>query len=168
LTWNAAVALLDTIPGVNRQVAEVMLAEMGLDMSQFPTADHLVSWAGLAPGNHQSGGKRFSGRRPKGNKSLSSVLTECAQAAARTKGTFLNARYHRLAARRGKKRALAATSHSMIVSIWHILTYREPYQDLGGDYFDQRKKEVKVNYLIRRLERLTGGAVSIEMQPAAG
>ena len=98
---------------------------------------------------------------------MSSVLTECAQAAARTKGTFLNARYHRLAARRGKKRALGAISHSIVVSIWHILTYRQPYQDLGGDYFDQRKKEVKVSYLIRRLERLTGGSVSIEIQPTA-
>jgi len=168
LTWNEAVALVDTVPGINQRAAEGILSEIGIDMSRFPTDKHLASWAGRAPGNNQSGGKRFSGRRPKGNKSLSSLLTEVAQAAARTKGTFLNARYHRLAARRGKKRALGAISHSIIVSIWHILTYREPYQDLGGDYFDQRKKEVKVNYLIRRLERLTGGSVSIEMQPAAG
>jgi len=165
LTWNEAVALLDTVPGINQRAAEDILAEIGIDMSRFPTDKHLASWSGRAPGNNQSGGKRFSGRRPKGNKSLSSVLTECAQAAARTKGTFLNARYHRLAARRGKKRALGAISHSIVVSIWHILTYREPYQDLGGDYFDQRKKEVKVSYLIRRLERLTGGSVSIEIQP---
>ena len=94
-------------------------------------------------------------------------MTEAAQAAARTKGTFLSARYHRLAARRGKKRAIGAVAHSMIVSVWHILTYRQPYQELGGDYFDERKKEAKVNYLIRRLEKLTGGAVRVEIQSAA-
>lgn len=168
LTWNEAVALLDTVPGIDVRAAEGILSEIGIDMSRFPTDKHLASWAGQAPGNNESGGKRFSGRRRKGDKSLSSLLTQVAHAAARTKNTFLNARYHRLAARRGKKRAIGAVSHSIIVAIWHILTNREPYQDLGGDYFDQRKKEVKVNYLIRRLERLTGGAVSIEMQPTAG
>jgi transposase len=168
LTWNKAVALLDTVPGINQRAAEDILAEIGIDMSRFPTDKHLASWSGRAPGNNQSGGKRFSGRRPKGNKSLGSILTEVSQAASRTKGTFFNARYHRLAARRGKKRAIAAVSHSIIVAIWHILAYQEPYLELGGDYYDQRKKEVKVNYLIRRLERLTGGTVSVEMQPAAG
>jgi transposase len=167
LTWNTAVALLDTIPGVNRRIAEVMLAEMGLDMSQFPTADHLASWAGLAPGNYQSGGKRYSGRTTKGNKPLASIMVQAAWPAARTKNTFLKARYHRLAARRGKKRAIVAVAHSMLVSAWHMLTYQQPYQELGGDYFDQRKKETKVSYLVRRLEKLTGGSVSIELQPAA-
>jgi transposase len=167
LTWNAAVALLDTIPGVSRRIAEVMLAEMGLDMSQFPTADHLASWAGLAPGNHQSGGKRYSGRTTKGNKSLSSIMVQGAWSAVRVKGTFLKARYHRLAARRGKKRAIVAVAHSMLISAWHMLTYQQPYQELGGDYFDQRKQETKVSYLVRRLEKLTGGSVSIELQPAA-
>jgi len=167
LTWDAAVALLDTIPGVNRRTAEVMLAEMGLDMSQFPTANHLASWAGLAPGNHQSGGKRYSGRTTKGNKPLASIMVQAAWPAVRTKGTFLKARYHRIAARRGKKRAIVAIAHSMLVSAWHMLTYQQPYQELGGDYFDHRKKETKVNYLVRRLEKLTGGAVSIEIQPAA-
>jgi transposase len=167
LTWNAAVALLDTIPGVNRRTAEVMLAEMGLDMSQFPTENHLASWAGLAPGNHQSGGKRYSGRTTKGNKSLASIMVQGAWSAVRTKDTFLKARYHRLAARRGKKRAIVAVAHSMLVSAWHMLTYQQPYQELGGDYFDERKKESKVSYLVRRLEKLTGGSVSIELQPAA-
>jgi transposase len=161
------VALLDTMPGVNRRVAEVMLAEMGLDMSQFPTADHLASWAGLAPGNHQSGGKRYSGRTTKGNKFLASIMVQAAWPAVRTKNTFLKSRYHRLAARRGKKRAIVAVAHSMLVSAWHMLTYQQPYQELGGDYFDQRKKETKVSYLVRRLEKLTGGSVSIELQPAA-
>jgi transposase len=167
LTWNTAVALLDTIPGVNRRVAEVMLAEMGLDMSQFPTANHLASWAGLAPGNHQSGGKRYSGRTTKGNKSLATIMVLGAWSAVRTKDTFLKSRYHRLAARRGKKRAIVAVAHSMLVSAWHMLTYQQPYQELGGDYFDERKKEAKVSYLVRRLEKLTGGSVSLEFQPAA-
>jgi transposase len=167
LTWNTAVALLDTIPGVNRRIAEVMLAEMGPDMSRFPTADHLASWAGLAPGNYQSGGKRYSGRTTKGNKFLSSIMVQGAWSASRTKGTFLKARYHRLAARRGKKRAIVAVAHSMLVSAWHMLTYQQPYQELGGDYFDERKKEAKVSYLVRRLEKLTGGSVSLEIQPVA-
>ena len=167
LTWNTAVALLDTIPGVNRRVAEVMLAEMGVDMSRFKTADHLASWAGLAPGNHESGGKRYSGRTRKGNRALSSIMVQAAWAASRTQGTFLKARYHGLAARRGKKRAIVAIAHSMLVSAWHILTYQQPYRELGGDYFDQRKKESKVNYLVRRLEKLTGGSISIEFQTAA-
>lgn len=166
LTWEEAVALLDTIPGVNRRAAEVILAEIGIDMSRFPTADHLASWAGLAPGNHESGGKRYSGRRTKGNHSLSSMMTEAAQAASRSKDTFLSARYHRLAARRGKKRAIGAVSHSMIVMIWHILTSRQPYRELGGNYFDERKKESKVNYYLRRLEQLTGAAVTLGFQPA--
>lgn len=166
LTWDTAVALLDTMPGVSRRTAEVMLAEMGLNMSQFPTANHLASWAGLAPGNNQSGGKRYSGRTTKGNRSLSSAMVQAAWGAVRTKGTFLKARYHRLAARRGKKRAIVAIAHSMLVSAWHMLTYQQPYCELGGDYFDQRKKDAKVSYMVRRLEKLTGGSVSIEIQPA--
>jgi hypothetical protein len=125
------------------------------------------STAGLAPGNHQSGGKRFSGPTTKGNKALSSIMVQAAWGASRTKDTFLKSRYHRLAARRGKKRAIVAVAHSMLVSVWHMLTYQQPYQELGSDYFDERKKESKVNYLVRRLEKLTGGAVSIELQPAA-
>lgn len=167
LTWNTAVALLDTIPGVERRVAEVMLAEMGLNMCQFPTAEHLASWAGLAPGNHQSGGKRYSGRTTKGNRSLSCIMVQAAWSAVRTKDTFLKARYHRLAARRGKKRAIVAVAHSMLVSAWHMLTDQQPYRELGGDYSDERKKEAKVSYLVRRLEKLTGGSVAIEIQPAA-
>ena len=167
LTWEAAVALLATMPGVNRRIAEVMLAEMGLDMSQFPTANHLSSWAGLAPGNHQSGGKRYSGRTTKGNQSLSDIMVQGAWSAVRTKDTFFKSRYHRLAARRGKKRAIVAIAHSMLVSAWHMLTYQQPYRELGGDYFDERKKEAKVSYLVRQLEKLTGASVNIEIQSAA-
>jgi transposase len=164
LTWAEAVALLDTIPGVNRRTAEVMLAEMGLNMDQFPTEKHLTSWSGLAPGNNQSGGKRYSGRTRKGNRPLSTIMVQAAWSAVRTKNTFLKSRYHRLAARRGKKRAIVAVARSMLASAWHILTYREPYKELGGDYFDQRKKDAKVSYLTRQLEKLTGGTVQIELQ----
>jgi transposase len=166
LTWQEATALVDTVPGIDQRAAEGILAEIGLDMSRFPTDKHLASWSGRAPGNDESAGKHFSGRRPKGNKALSSLLTQVAHAAARTKGTFLNARYHRLAARRGKKRAIGAISHSIVVAIWHILTYRQPYRELGGDYYDHRKTEVQISYLVRRLEKLTGGTVSVELQPA--
>lgn len=167
LTWSEAVTLLDTMPGIDRKTAEVIVAEIGLDMSQFPTDKHLAAWAGLAPGNHQSGGKRYSGRTRHGNQALKSTCVQAAWSAVRTKDTFLKARFHRLAARRGKKRAIVATAHSMLVSVWHILSYRQPYQELGGNYFDQRKKEVKVSYLIRRIEKLTGASVTLEMQAAA-
>jgi transposase len=167
LTWKEAVALLDTIPGVNQRTAEVILAEIGIDMRQFPTADHLSSWAGVAPGNHESAGKRYSGRTTKGNATLTSTLVQASWSAVRTKGTFLKSRYHRLAARRGKQRAIVAIAHSMLVSIWHMLTNREPYRELGGDFFDQRKKESKINRLTRQLEKLTGATVAIQFQPDA-
>ena len=164
MTWDEAVALLDTGPGVNRKTAEDMLAEMGLDMRQYPTHKHLTSWSGLAPRNRQSGGKRYSGRTRKGNRSLATVTVQAAWSAVRTRDTFLKSRYHRLAARRGKKRAIVAIARSILASAWHILTYRQPYHELGGDYFDQRRKEAKVSYHTRQLEKLTGGAVRIQLQ----
>jgi transposase len=167
LTWAEAVSLLDTIPGVNERTAEVMLAEMGLDMQQFPTDKHLTSWAGLAPGNHQSAGKRRSGRTRKGNRALCAAMVQAAWAAVRTQDTFLKARYHRLAARRGKNRAIVAIARSMLASAWHMLTYRECYQELGGSYFDQQRKASKVSYLTRQLEKLTGGTVQIEFHTVA-
>ncbi len=167
LTWNQAVVLLDTVPGIDRQAAEAVLAETGLDMRQFPTDKDLAAWAGLAPGNNQSGGKRYSGRTRKGNSSLKTCLVRIAWAAVRTKDTFLKARYQRLASRRGKRRAIVAVAHSILVSIWHMLSDGTPYVELGGDYFDQRKKEVKVSYLTRQLEKLTGGTVQIELVPVA-
>lgn len=166
LSWNEAVALLDTIPGVDQRIAEVILAEVGLDMSQFTTADDLASWAGFAPGNHQSGGKRYSGRTTKGNRPIGAALNQAAWAASRTKDTFFKARYHRLAARRGKKRAIVAIGRSILVSIWHMLSRREPYQDLGADYYDQRRKETKVSYLTKQLAKL-GFVVSLDPAPTA-
>jgi len=166
LSWNGAVELLDTIPGVDRRTAEIILAEIGLDMRQFPSADDLASWAGFAPGNHQSGGKRYSGRTTTGNRPLGAALNQAAWAASRTKDTFFKARYHRLAARRGKKRAIVAIGRSILVSIWHMLSRREPYQDLGADYYDQRRKDTKVSYFTKQLAKL-GFVVSLDPAPTA-
>ena len=165
LSWSAAVELLDTIPGVDQRTAEVILAEIGLDMGQFPTADDLASWAGFAPGNHQSGGKRYSGRTTKGNRPIGAALTQAAWAASRTKETYLKARYHRLAARRGKKRAIVALGRSILVSIWHMLARQQPYHDLGEDYYDQRRNDSKVSYFTKQLTRL-GFVVQLDPKPA--
>jgi transposase len=166
LTWPQAVALLDTIPGVDRATAEVMLAEMGLDMQQFPSAAHLAAWTGLAPGNHQSGGKRSSGRTPPGNRALRTILVQAAWAASHTKNTYLASLYHRLAGRRGKKRAIVAVAHSILVSAYHMLARCLPYQELGGDYLDLRQKEHKTRWLTRQLEK-QGFVVSLELPPSA-
>lgn len=162
--FEDAIALLDTIPGVSRRVAEVIVSEIGVDMDRFPTAHHLASWAGVAPGNNESGGKRRSGRTRKGNKPLGSALNQAAHAAARTKNTYLAAQYSRLARRRGKKKAIMAVSHSILVIAYHLIDRKEPYRDLGADYFDRRRPETTARRLIKRIERL-GYQVSI--QPAA-
>ena len=166
LSWKRAVDLLDTIPGVDQRTAEVILAEIGLDMKQFPSADDLASWAGFAPGNYKSAGKTYSGRTTPGNRPIGSALNQAAWAASRTKGTWLKARYHRLAARRGKKRAIVAIGRSMLVAIWHMLSDNQPYRDLGDDYYDQRRQETKVIHLSNQLARL-GYAVQLTPAPAA-
>jgi transposase len=166
LSWIVAVGLLSTIPGIDRRTAEIILAEIGLDMKQFPTADDLASWAGFAPGNHQSGGKRYSGRTTKGNRPIGAALNQAAWAASRTKGTYLKARYHRLAARRGKKRAIVAIGRSILVSIWYMLSRQQPYQDLGADYYDQRRKDTKVSYFTKQLSKL-GFEVTLDPAPIA-
>jgi transposase len=152
--FAAAVELLDTIPGVGQETAEVIVAEMGADMSRFPTARHLAAWAGLAPGNHESAGKRRTGRTRKGNQALRQGLIQAAHAAAHTKGTYLAAQYHRLAARRGSKRAIVAVAHSMLVIAYCLLSRHEPYRELGGDYFDRLRPETTATRLLRRLENL--------------
>jgi transposase len=162
-----AVALLDTIPGIDRWQAEVILAEIGLDMGRFPTAAHLASWAGVAPGNNESAGKRRSGKARPGNPTLSKTLVLAANAAARGKNTYLAAQYSRLAARRGKKKAIVAVAHSILVIVYHLLSRQEPYQDLGGNYFDERKRESVTNRLVRRLEKL-GYHVALASKPASG
>lgn len=155
-----AITLLDTIPGVSQRTAEVLLAEIGADLSRFPSAAHLASWAGMCPGNAQSGGRRLSGKTRQGNAWLRRTLVEIAHVAAKTKNTYLAAQYRRIAARRGKKRALIAVGHTVLVMIYHILTNRTPYQELGGAYFDERERDHLQHRLVHRLERL-GYAVAL-------
>lgn len=154
LTYAQALDLLDTIPGVNRRTAENIIAERGIDMSRFPTAKHAASWSGVAPGNDESAGKRKSGKSTGGNKSLKSALAEAAWAAAHAKQTYLSAQYHRVAGRRGKKRALLAVSHSILGIAYHLLKEQTPYRDLGVNYFDERKQATVVHHLVRRIKKL--------------
>jgi transposase len=161
------VALLDTIPGVDQRAAEVIVAEIGPDMDQFPTAAHLASWAGVCPGNNESAGKRKSGRTRKGSKWLGGCLSEVAKAASRTKGTYLSAQYHRLRGRRGPGKATMAVAHSVLVIAYHVLDQGVAYQELGDDYFQQRQSaEHYQRQLVRQLERL-GHQVTLEPIEAA-
>ncbi len=152
--FEEAVKLLDTIPGIARRSAEVIVSEIGTDMSRFPTADHLAAWAGVAPGNNESAGKRYSGKTRQGNKALNTVLVQAAHAASHTRNTYLAAQYHRLASRRGKKRAIVAVAHSILVISYHLIQRNEPYHDLGSDYFDKRRPEASAKRLMKRLEHL--------------
>ncbi|WP_428623709.1 IS110 family transposase [Sedimenticola sp.] len=169
LSAQEAVGVLDTIPGVNQRTAEVIVAELGTDMTRFPTANHAAAWAGVAPGNHESAGKRYSGRTRDGNQALQDALCEAAWAASRTKNTYLSTLYRRLVGRRGKKRAIVAVAHSILVSAYYMLSRHEVYHDLGTTYFDTRKKASVVNRLLHRLEKL-GMHVTIEPTavPAVG
>lgn len=159
--FEPAVELLRTIPGVQRRTAEVIVAEIGTDMSVFPSAKHLASWAGQCPGNDQSAGKRRSGRTRKGSKWLDWALEESALAALRSKDTYLAAQYQRLRPRRGHKTALGAVKHSIIAACWHMLSTGEVYRELGGDYFRRRDPERVVKRLVSQLERL-GHEVTLE------
>jgi transposase len=159
--FEKAVELLRTIPGVQRRTAETIIAEIGTDMSVFPTAKELASWAGQCPGNDQSAGKRRSGKTRKGSKWLDWALEEAALAATRTNDTYLQAQYRRLRPRRGHKKALGAVKHSIIVACWHMLTTGEIYNDLGGDYFQRRDPDKTAKRLIAQLERL-GHTVTLE------
>lgn len=159
--FESAIASLDRIPGIGTRGAEDILAEIGIDMSRFPTHRHLASWAKVCPGNNESGGKRRSGYSGKGNRYLESILVDCGWCAARTKNTYYNALYHRLAARRGKKRAMLAVAHSLLVVIYHLLKDGTLYQDLGARYFDQRDRELIERRAVRSLERL-GYRVALE------
>jgi transposase len=149
-----ALERLDAIPGVNRRVAEVILAELGTDMSRFPTAGHAASWAGLAPGKHESAGKNRSGKSPPGNKHLKAALVQAAHTVGRSQGNYLAAQYRRLAARRGKKRAAIAVAHSILVMVYHMIERGTVYDDLGGDYFDRRNQQYTQRRLVKRLEQL--------------
>ena len=153
--WSSALVLLDTIPGVDRRTAEVVLAEVGPDMSRFPTASHLASWAGLCPGNNESAGKHRNGRTRKGSKWLRRGLVQSAHAAGLSHNNYLAAQYARLRGRRGPGKAAVAVAHSILVIAWHILTTGEPYRDLGADYFTERRGgDSYKRYLVGQLERL--------------
>lgn len=145
---------LDAVTGLNQRTIEKLVAEIGTDMSRFPDARHLSSWAGVCPGNEESAGKRKRSKTTKGNVWLRRGLAEAAWAAARSKGTYLGAQYRRLAARRGKKRALMAVAHSLLVIFYHMLKTGEPYRDLGADYFERLHPERLQRYLVKRLEAL--------------
>lgn len=152
--FEVAIEHLDTIPGVARETAEVIVSEIGVDMSRFPTANHLASWAGVAPGNYESAGKRLSGRTTKGNQALATALTQAAWAASHTKNTYLSAQYHRIANRRGRKKAIVAVAHSILIIAYHLILDKQTYQDLGGNYFDRRNSEATAKRLVQRLEKL--------------
>jgi transposase len=161
----AGIQLVASITGVARRTAEVMIAEIGTDMSVFPTARHLASWAGQCPGNNQSAGKRRSGRTSKGPKWLAIALHEAALAATRSKGSYLWALYKRLRPRIGHARALGAVKHSMIIAYWHMFATGQLYNDLGGDYFDRRDPQRLTRRLVARLQTL-GNTVTITPNPA--
>lgn len=156
--------LVDSIPGVARRTAEQILAEIGTDMGQFPSAAHLCSWAGLAPGNNESAGKRKSGKTRKGNQKLRAALVEAARAAAATKNTYLSSQYHRIAARRGSKRAAVAVAHSILSIVYHVLKRRQQYIELGPSYYEDRRKDAVIRQAIRRLETL---GVEVTVKPVA-
>jgi transposase len=162
---DGAIALLDTVPGISQRAAHILVAELGTDLSRFPSAKHLASWAGMCPGNKESGGKRLSGKTRNGNVWLRQVVIEIAHVAAKTKATSLAAQDRRIAARRGKQRALVALGHTIRVRIYHILTRRAPYRERGGAYFDQLERQRVEQRLVRRLERL---GYRVALQPALG
>jgi transposase len=166
VTFMRAVELLDTIPGVDQRGAEVLVAEIGIKMDRFGAAKRLAAWAGVAPGNDESAGKQRSGKARKGNRPLRTALVQLAHAATRTKRTYLSALFHRLAARRGRKRAIMAVAHSILVSAYHMLSRNDPYHELGANYFDELRRQHVVDRLTRRIERL-GYRVSLEPVPAA-
>ena len=164
--WEEAVALLDTIPGVGRTAAATIVAEIGAEMRQFPTAKHLASWAGVCPGTKQSGEKRGRAKVTKGNRWLRAVLGEVAWAISHTKDNYLAARYRRLARRRGKQKAAMAIAHKVLVIAYHVLRDRQPYTDLGADYFDRLDAGRVERYHVARLEQL-GYEVTLTPQQVA-
>ena len=157
---------LQEIPGVSQRVAEIVIAEIGVDMGHFPNDQHLASWAGMCPGNHESAGKRLSGKRRKGSTWLRAALTEAGWAASHSRNTYLAAQYHQIRRRRGSRRACIAVGHSILVMAYHLLSDPNArFEDLGPDYFEKHNKVRLANQLVCRLQKL-GFKITIEV-PAA-
>jgi transposase len=152
--FDAVIERLDAIPGVGRRTAEIIVVELGGDVAAFPSERHLAAWAGLSPGNRQSGGRRKTARTRHGNPWLKAALTEAAWAAGRCKDGYLAAQYRRLAARRGRKRAIVAVAHSLITSVFFMLLHDVPFADLGGDYFDRRDRDRREQRALATLHTL--------------
>ena len=152
--FRAAAELLTEIPGISQLAARVVLSEIGLDMSRFETSGHLISWAGLCPRSDESAGKRRSTRMKKGAPWLKTILVQCAWAAARTKGSYFQAQYHRLRSRRGSKKAVCAVAASLLTTVYHMLKNGTCYQDLGASHFHQQDKDRHIKRLVSRLENL--------------
>ena len=162
-SYQQEIDLLVSIPGVGATAAAAILGEIGTDMTRFPSAHHLASWAGVAPGNKQSGGKRLKAPATKGNSRVRGVLAECVWAISRTKGNFLSTQYHRFARRLGKTKAIVASSHRLLIVIYHVLRDQQPYRDLGSDYYETRDTEHQRTSALRRLESL-GYTVTLTKQ----
>lgn len=164
--FEEAMTLVQSVIGVGETAAASIIAEIGVDMTRFPSDKHLASWAGLCPGNKQSGGKRLSGKTTKGNSSLRATLYEVAWVIAHTKGNYLSTFYHRLVRRIGKKKAITALAHKVLVVIYHILYTKKPYSDLGADFFDHKDQERIQRHHVQRLEQL-GYTVTLLPKEAA-
>lgn len=162
-SYQEEVQLLLTIPSIKVTSAATIISEIGVDMSRFPSEKHLASWAGVCPGNKQSGGKRLSGATTNGNPYLRAALAEVVWSITRT-DTYLAAQYHRIARRKGKKRAVMAVAHSLLVIIYHVLREKKPYTELGADYFDRLNTEQVQRHHVRRLEQL---GYKVELSPAS-
>jgi len=162
--FAAVLAAWDPLPGINQRIAEIVVAELGADLAPFEDAEHLASWAGMCPGNNESAGKRYSGKTRKGSPWLRRALVEAAHGAARTKHKYFQALYGRLVARRGKQRALIAVGHSLLVTGYYLITRQTKYEDLGGNYFDERDRETVKRRAVKRLEKL---GYQVQLVPAA-
>lgn len=152
--YEDAIKALEEIPGVGEVGAQTIISEIGVDMSRFPTASHLCSWAGVAPGNNESAGKRRSGRTTKGNITLKTTLIQCAHGASKRKGTFFYAQYQRIKMRRGSKIAAMAIAHSILVAIYHMLKDNVPFYDLGSDFYNKFNREKKIRSYLNKLSEL--------------
>ena len=162
--FTEALGRLQTIPEVGRRTAEVILAEIGTDMTRFPTAGHLASWAGVCPGQNESAGKQRSGRTRHGDPWLREALVEAAHAAARARRTYLAAQYRRIAARRGSRRAAVAVAHTILTITYHLLSRQSDYEDLGANYFDDRDRTATIHRAVARIQRL---GYEVTLTPAA-